>query len=70
MQPLIREGPPPRQILSYARETKVDLIVLAADHSPFPGASFLGRTTELALRYAPVPVLATPYFSLSKETEG
>jgi nucleotide-binding universal stress UspA family protein len=59
---VVRQGHAAEQTISYAKEEKDDLIVLAAQHKPFLQATFFGETTELVLRHAPVPVLMTPHF--------
>ena len=61
-EPVIREGNAAEQIISLAKEGKDDIIILGANHKPFMESSFLGRTTELVLRHAPVPVLVVPHF--------
>jgi len=59
---VVRQGHAAEQVISYAKEEKDDLIILAAQHKRFFEATFFGETTELVLRYAPVPVLITPHF--------
>jgi nucleotide-binding universal stress UspA family protein len=62
LDPVVRQGRAAEQIIVHAREGNDDLIVLEARHQPFLEATFLGKTTELVLRHAPVPVLVTPRF--------
>ena len=59
---LVRQGNAPEQIVAYAREERQDLIVIGALRQSFLEGGFYGRTTELVLRYAPVPVLVIPVF--------
>lgn len=60
LKPIVRRGNAAEQILKYATEEKSDLIVLSARHHPFQGGIFFGRTTELVVRHAPLPVLTVP----------
>ncbi len=62
LEPIVRQGDASEQIIAHAREEKMDLIVMGAEHRPFLDATFFGRTTELVLRHAPVPVFLTPFF--------
>ncbi|MBU0991513.1 MAG: universal stress protein [Proteobacteria bacterium] len=39
----------------------VNLIILGANHKPFLADTVMGKTTELVLRQAPVPVLVVPH---------
>lgn len=60
--PMVRRGDPAEQIIAQARGKKDDLIILGATHRPFMESTVLGRTTELVLRLAPVPVMTVPHF--------
>jgi K+-sensing histidine kinase KdpD len=60
LKPIVRQGNAAEQIINYANEEKSDLIVLSARHHSFRGGTFFGRTTELVVRHAPLPVLAVP----------
>ena len=62
LEHVVRKGNAAEQIILHAREAKVDLIVLGAHHKRFQDAMVLGRTTELVVRHAPVPVLIIPTF--------
>jgi nucleotide-binding universal stress UspA family protein len=62
VESVVRKGSPAEQIIRYARETQVDIIVLCARHRPFQESTFFGRTTDLVVRHAPVPVLVVPIF--------
>jgi nucleotide-binding universal stress UspA family protein len=64
LKPVVCEGHAADQIIAYALQSKIDLVVLAVNHRPFLNATFFGRTSELVLRHAPVPVLTTPFFSM------
>ena len=58
---VIRRGTAAAQTIDLAREIDCDLIVIGAHHKQFEQGTVMGRTTELVLRHAPVPVLAVPY---------
>jgi nucleotide-binding universal stress UspA family protein len=62
VETVVRKGSPAEQIIAYAREKQEDIIVLCAQHRPFQGSTFFGKTTELVVRHAPVPVLVVPIF--------
>jgi nucleotide-binding universal stress UspA family protein len=62
VETVIRKGAPAEEIITYAREQHEDLIVLCAHHRPFQESTFLGRTTDLVMRHASVPVLVVPVF--------
>ena len=53
----VREGRPPREIVSYAVEQDIDLICLGAHGQGFTLGSLFGTTTDRVLRQAPCPVL-------------
>jgi universal stress protein A len=61
--PIVRKGPPAEEIIRYTRERQQDVIVLCAYHRPFQESTFFGRTTDLVVRHAPVPVLVVPIFA-------
>lgn len=63
LRPIVRRGNAAEQIIKYANEEKIDLIVLSARHHLFQGGIFFGRTTELVVRHAPLPVLTVPITS-------
>lgn len=60
LEPVVRRGNAADQIISYAKEEKIDLVVIGAHNRPFHGAMILGRTTDLVVRHAPAPVLVVP----------
>ena len=60
IDPLVRRGEAAAQAISMARELNCDLIVIGARHQAFEHGTVVGRTTELVLRHASVPVLAVP----------
>ena len=62
LEPVIRKGNAADQIITHAREEKDDLIVLGAYHRIFRDATVLGKTTDLVVRHATVPVLIIPTF--------
>lgn len=59
---VIRPGPAATRAIEVAGEMRSDLVVIGARHRSFAEDTVLGRTTELVLRHAPVPVLAVPLF--------
>jgi nucleotide-binding universal stress UspA family protein len=64
----VRQGNGAEEIVRHAADHQEDIIVLGAVHKSFLEDTFLGRTTELVMRHAPVPVLITPiYTSTEKE---
>ena len=58
----VRQGKAAAQVIDLAGEIQSDLIVIGARHRSFSDAMVMGRTTELVLRHAPVPVLAVPFY--------
>ncbi len=58
----VRRGNSAEEIVRQADASKEDIIVLGAVHKSFLEDTFLGRTTELVMRHAPVPVLVTPIY--------
>jgi len=58
---VFRKGHAAEQIIQHAKEHDEDLIVLAARFQPIGQGTFFGKTTDLVVRYAPIPVLVTPY---------
>jgi len=62
VETVVRKGAPAEEIIRYAREKHEDIIVLCAHHRPFQESTFFGRTTDLVIRHAPVPVLVVPVF--------
>ena len=57
---MVLHGAAAEQIILYAREHAVDLIVLGAEHRSFLEFTTLGRTTERVLRHGPSSVLIVP----------
>jgi nucleotide-binding universal stress UspA family protein len=53
-------GDPAEQIVRYAREHAVDLIVLGTHGRTGPSRALLGSVVEHVIRTAPCPVLAVP----------
>lgn len=58
-----RRGRAAEQIVTLARDTRADLVVIGAQRRGSAGAWLFGGTTELVLRQAPVPVLVAPAFT-------
>jgi len=60
LEPIVRQGNAAEQIINHAVEEKSDLIVLSAHHHSFQEGTYFGRTTDLVVRRAPLPVLTVP----------
>ena len=58
---VVLKGDAAEQIILFARQERVDLIVLGAEHRSFLEFSTLGRTTERVLRHGPSSVLLVPH---------
>ncbi len=56
----IMQGDAAEQIVSYARDHGVELIVIGAQRRPFLEYVTLGRTTERVMRFSPCSVLLVP----------
>ncbi len=56
----VLQGDVAEQIVSYARDHAVELIVLGAERRPFLEFVTLGRTTERVMRFSPCSVLLFP----------
>jgi len=54
---LTREGEAAEEIVSLAKETPCDLLVIGARHRRFFDSTVLGSTTARVVRHAPCPVL-------------
>jgi nucleotide-binding universal stress UspA family protein len=54
---LTREGEAAEEIVSLAKETPFDLLVIGARHRRFFDSTVLGSTTARVVRHAPCPVL-------------
>jgi len=61
LKTVVRTGTAAAEAIRLAKEQNCDLIVLGAHHKPFGQDKVMGRTTELVVRHAPVPVLAVPH---------
>ncbi len=57
VEEVLREGHPAEEILSYAREEGMDLIVMGTHGRRGLGRLLLGSVTEEVVRTSPVPVL-------------
>ena len=64
----VRRGNSAEEIVKHVIDNEEDIIVLGAVHKSFLEDTFLGRTTELVMRHAPVPVLITPIYQHKDET--
>jgi len=53
----VREGPPYREVLSYADEEQIDLICMGASGAGFGMRALFGSNADRVLRQAPCPVL-------------
>jgi len=58
----VRRGNSAEEIVKHTLDHQEDMIVMGAVHKSFLEDTFLGRTTELVMRNAPVPVLIVPIF--------
>jgi len=58
-----RKGDAPEQIIQWARQHDVDLVVVGAKYRPFLEFTTLQPETERILRYSPCSVLIVPYRS-------
>jgi nucleotide-binding universal stress UspA family protein len=58
----VRQGNSAEEIVKQVIEYQEDIVVLGAVHKSFLEDSFLGRTTELVMRHAPVPIFITPIY--------
>lgn len=57
---VVEQGVPYREILGYVDENDVDLVVMGTRGRTRDDATALGSTTERAITFAEVPVLAVP----------
>jgi len=57
---VVLRGNPAEQIVLFARQHAIDLIVLAAEHHRFLEFATLGRTAERVMRHSPCSVLLLP----------
>jgi nucleotide-binding universal stress UspA family protein len=55
--PIVLRGEPAEEILDYARESRVDLIVVGARRDRFSARTVFGSTTERVTRHAPCTTL-------------
>jgi nucleotide-binding universal stress UspA family protein len=62
LEPVVRRGDAADQIITRATENEDDLVVIGARHRIFHDATILGKTTDLVMRHASVPVLIIPAF--------
>ena len=53
----VREGPPYREVLTYAEENEIDLICMGASGAGFGMRALFGSNADRVLRQAPCPVL-------------
>jgi nucleotide-binding universal stress UspA family protein len=57
---LVVQGKPSAEIVRYASENEVDMIVLGAHGKGMLDQALFGSTTERVMRHAPCPVLTVP----------
>jgi nucleotide-binding universal stress UspA family protein len=57
---LVETGDAAERIITAARQTEADLVVVGALHRPFLDVTVIGPTTERVMRHAPTPVLVVP----------
>lgn len=67
---VVRHGNPAEQILTAAREPRVDLIVLGAQHRPLLEFTTLGTTAERVIRHAHSLVLVLPHAEATSSRPG
>jgi len=56
----VLQGHPEVQIVEYAREQRIELVVLATHARSGVERMFMGSTAEAVLRHAPCPVMVVP----------
>ena len=61
----LRRGAPPTEIVRYARERDIDLIVMGTHGRGFMAHAVMGSVTEKVVRNAACPVLALPWWSFA-----
>jgi nucleotide-binding universal stress UspA family protein len=57
---LVLRGNAAEQVVQFARENSVDLLVIGAQHHPFLEMTIFGSTTERVMRHSPCSVLVVP----------
>jgi nucleotide-binding universal stress UspA family protein len=60
IQAVVRPGNAAEQVITLARETGADLVVIGAQHRRFVDSTVLGVTTVRVTRHTPCPVLVVP----------
>lgn len=71
---MVVRGNAPEQIIQFAKESEMDLIVIGAQHKRFFDTTVLGSTTVSIIRHAPCPVMtvirrpAEPKAGVAQET--
>ena len=61
----LRRGAPPTEIVRYARERDIDLIVMGTHGRGLMAHAVMGSVTEKVVRNAACPVLALPWWSFA-----
>jgi nucleotide-binding universal stress UspA family protein len=70
VHPVVRHGDAAEQVISLARETAADLVVIGAQHRRFVDSTVLGVTTVRVTRHAPCPVLVIPRPAAEERSPG
>lgn len=61
----LRCGTPPTEIVRYAKERDIDLIVMGTHGRGFTAHAVVSSVTEKVVRNAPCPVLTLPWWSFA-----
>ena len=61
----LRCGTPPTEIVRYAKERDIDLIVMGTHSRGFTAHAVVSSVTERVVRNAPCPVLTLPWWSFA-----
>jgi nucleotide-binding universal stress UspA family protein len=67
MKLLVNRGNPADEVVAYAREHDIDLLVAGARRKSTGSKTVLGSTTEMLTRHAPCPVMTVPADDAGKE---
>lgn len=62
VEPVVLSGKPYEEVLSYAKENEIDLILMGADGVDFAPLTLFGSNVDRVLRQAPCPVLIARAF--------
>ena len=65
-----RRGTPSKEIVRYAKERDIDLIVMGTHGRGLLAHAVMGSVTEKVVRNAPCPVLTLPWWSFALAVES